>query len=591
MESVIMDQEQRYAKILASIKGEPEYKRKWAEERFILIKEFLSDFEKTEAKRRGEKISRRQAIIAYCSSKNLLPATFTRWLQNYLANGIKGLIPAFGNRKGCSPYTKDILPILAEIIKPGESVGKTYSRLIPICEQLGITPPSKKTVERELKASGFVTTKSSGHIKTTVKLELEIDTLFPLACLQQLATYIDRCAAISQPVKDYSLKRLGYLIRVESRRTPLSLSNQLTDDEIKALIKYRSGLHKNHNAKATAILMTNGNSSLSEVVNATGRGPATIMRWIKRFDKERLDSIEVKYPCPDRQKRIEQRSTRIIDIIHTPPNTYGINRTTWTYDSITNAYLTLYHEKISKKTVERTVKQTGYTWRRTRRVQTSHDPDYKAKVEQILDTLQGLKPGERFFFIDEVGPCGVRKYGGKVLMQKDEIITVPEHQKSRGKIQFSAALEATTNQLTWVFTDNKTANSMIGLLEKVARDYVDCPAAFLTWDAITMHNSKAVLEWIANHNATAMGPQIKVVPLPPNAQYLNVIEGVFGGMKKAVVCNSDYATPHDMQEAISRHFEERNQFYKDNPRRAGNKIWDKQKFDFDKLAGGLFKRM
>lgn len=62
-------------------------------------------------------------------------------------------------------------------------------------------------------------------------------------------------------------------------------------------------------------------------------------------------------------------------------------------------------------------------------------------------------------------------------------------------------------------------------------------------------------------------------------------------MKKAVICNSDYATAHNMQEAIARHFEERNQFFRDNPKRAGKKIWDKQKFDFDRLAGGLFKKM
>lgn len=70
-----------------------------------------------------------------------------------------------------------------------------------------------------------------------------------------------------------------------------------------------------------------------------------------------------------------------------------------------------------------------------------------------------------------------------------------------------------------------------------------------------------------------------------------VIESVFGGMKKAVICNSDYPTAKDMQAAIARHFEERNTYYQENPKRAGNKIWDKQKFDFDKLAGGLFKKM
>lgn len=79
--------------------------------------------------------------------------------------------------------------------------------------------------------------------------------------------------------------------------------------------------------------------------------------------------------------------------------------------------------------------------------------------------------------------------------------------------------------------------------------------------------------------------------MPSKSQFLNVIEAVFGGMKKAVICNSDYATPHDMQEAIARHFEEKNIFYRENPKKAGDKIWDKQRFDFDRLAGGLFKKM
>jgi hypothetical protein len=65
------------------------------------------------------------------------------------------------------------------------------------------------------------------------------------------------------------------------------------------------------------------------------------------------------------------------------------------------------------------------------------------------------------------------------------------------------------------------------------------------------------INWIQAHNQAATGPNIKVTPLPSKAQFLNVIESVFAGMKKAVICNSDYATPHDMQGAISRHFEEK----------------------------------
>ena len=37
-----------------------------------------------------------------------------------------------------------------------------------------------------------------------------------------------------------------------------------------------------------------------------------------------------------------------------------------------------------------------------------------------------------------------------------------------------------------------------------------------------------------------------------------------------------------MEQAVNRHFEERNEFYLKNLKRVGHKIWDKELFDTDK---------
>lgn len=442
-----------------------------------------------------------------------------------------------------------------------------------------------------IKTCGLSAIEKQRRVVKTVITSLEVDTQNPLNCLFQLSEFIQKSPAFSISIRDNSVNQLRRFLNAVSRQSPVSLYRQLTQSEIKILKRYRASQHKRHSKKATALLMLNDSPLLIDVVNATGCHPGTILTWIKRFKDTGLGFIEVKPNHPERTKRLEQRGIRIIDIIHTPPSNYNINRTTWTYGAITTVYRSLYQEQISMKTVERAVQKTGCTWRHIRKVQTSPDPDYREKVETLLDTLQGLKEGERFFFIDEVGPYRVRKYGGRILMPRDETASVLEYQQSRGKVQFVAALEAVTNQLTWLFTPDKGSASMINLLRKLTVKYGNCSSITLTWDAVSVHNSKAVTEWIQQHNLIAAEPCIKVVPLPSNSQFLNVIEAVFGGMKKAVICNSDYATPKDMQKAIERHFEERNDFYKENPKKAGNKIWDKQKFDFDKLAGGLFKRM
>jgi hypothetical protein len=61
-------------------------------------------------------------------------------------------------------------------------------------------------------------------------------------------------------------------------------------------------------------------------------------------------------------------------------------------------------------------------------------------------------------------------------------------------------------------------------------------------------------------------------------------------MKRAVIHHSDYASEQEMKSAISTHFADRNEYFKDNPRRAGKKIWEIDFFnDFRNLLGGDYR--
>jgi hypothetical protein len=99
-----------------------------------------------------------------------------------------------------------------------------------------------------------------------------------------------------------------------------------------------------------------------------------------------------------------------------------------------------------------------------------------------------------------------------------------------------------------------------------------------TWDAASWHGSDALLNWVETLNGSkcemGSGPKLELVPLPSSAQFLNVVEAVFSGMKRAVIHGSDYQSINEMKSAVSIHFAERNSFFKDNPKRAGKKIWE-----------------
>lgn len=295
-------------------------------------------------------------------------------------------------------------------------------------------------------------------------------------------------------------------------------------------------------------------------------------------------------PCPD----YADRKKRILEIFHATPHAYGINRTTWSGSALRKAYRETYGEDVGRSTACRMIASEGYRASKARRVLTSSDPEYREKVERLLRILHGLKKDEALFFVDEMGPMRVKKYGGRSYMLKGHVKTVPQRQTCKGSVSMAGALSATTNQVTWFYCPSKDSAAMIDLAEILFNQYSHMRRIYLTWDAASWHRSNALVYWLDSFNAGTRsregGPIIELVPLPTSAQFLDVIEAVFSAMKRAVIHNSDYRSPQDMKAAVSGHFQERNEFFKDNPRRAGKKIWEIDFFrDTNNLRSGNYR--
>ena len=122
------------------------------------------------------------------------------------------------------------------------------------------------------------------------------------------------------------------------------------------------------------------------------------------------------------------------------------------------------------------------------------------------------------------------------------------------------------------------------MVQLLLEEYRDVRTLYLSWDAASWHISKELLAFVDAHNGQCdASPRLELVPLPASAQFLNVIESVFSGMARAIIHSSDYSSVKDACEAIDRYFAERNRHYAENPKRAGKKIWGKERtsVDFD----------
>jgi transposase len=368
-----------------------------------------------------------------------------------------------------------------------------------------------------------------------------------------------------------------------------------TDREI--LTEWRKSKDKTLWQKAVTVL-ENWNLLPEDIAKKVERPVSEIREWIKAFNHDGLVGLNPpRKPyinAPQRKAALDQKRSRILEIFHDSPRSFGINRSNWSLPALAAAYSHEHSEPISSSTVGRLMRKSGYTMKKARKVLCSPDPDYREKVDLVLHTLQNLKPGELFFFVDELGPLRVKKYGGRTFVQKTDSYTLPQKQQYRGVITLAGALNALTNQVTWLYSRSKDTSAMIDLIEILFNQHRSASNLYITWDAASWHRSGPLVEWLDTFNEgtkrSGEGPAIYLVPLPTSSQFLDVIEAIFSGMKKAVIHHSNYRSEEEMKVAISRHFVERNEYFLANPKRAGKKIWDVDFFtDPENIRSGDYR--
>jgi transposase-like protein len=266
----------------------------------------------------------------------------------------------------------------------------------------------------------------------------------------------------------------------------------------------------------------------------------------------------------------------VFKVLHAPPQMYGINRTSWRQQDVINTLRSNGHF-ISRRVFREIIESSGYKYRKAKVVLTSHDLEYDIKIARLKRVLRNLKKDEKFFSIDEFGPFSIKHYGGRTWTAPARVFNFLRFQKSKGSLILTAALELSTNQITHFYSSEKNSKEIIKLIDRLRLKYRNDQKLFLSWDAASWHSSKEVTRKILAINRDGQKPFVKIIPLPASAQFLNVIESVFSGMAKAILHNSNYKSKSECRIMINKYIKKRNSHFKLNPKRAGNKIWGRER--------------
>ena len=536
-----------------------EKKQKVALFRFGVIADFVGirQLERGEIEHLLRQKSALQWLIPGSVRRRIGKTTIREWITRYKrgGNNLETLYPQDRNDRG---KTRSINPetVIGFIELRKKMPGISLPKLIQEARQRKIILPGMKVAYSSLYR------------------------LFAAEGLLQL-TPID-LLKISREIDDSKV----WMRRVFQGKIPLSkikedLCSRMPDNDIEALYDCVKNKSLHYRNRAIGIL-----SICKGIPQETITNYLFIPRSTLRANYKTYQQKGVSHVLSDKGKRPlihenPQYIEKIFSILHSPPSVFGLVRTSWRQKDIqkvmddSNMHVTMH-------TIKKILDNAGYKYRKAKTVLTSNDPEYKVKLQTIKDVLSTLGQKEKFFSIDEYGPFAIKLQGGRSLVPPATTKTVPQWQRSKGSLIITAALELSTNQIVHFYSENKNTAEMVKLLDILIDKYSDEGCIYFSWDAASWHASKQLFKRVDEINGTEyrekhISPIVKLAPLPTCAQFLNIIESVFSGMARAIIHNSDYSSNDECKAAINRYFAQRNDYFKKNPKRAGNKIWGKER--------------
>lgn len=359
-----------------------------------------------------------------------------------------------------------------------------------------------------------------------------------------------------------------------------ALQRELDDlPDLCVLLKHlRNGRLSDRN-RAMVVLASHRRIPRQTICDFLGVGRAFVRKYRNKFDSSGAETTFAPQTKSNRKIDNENLRQAVFGLLHEPPTNHGINRTSWTMPLLSQV-LKKSGKQVCPALISKMIKAAGYKWRKAKVVLTSNDPAYTERLARIRSILSNLQPDEAFFSIDEYGPFAIKAKPGRTLAPPGIQPMVPQWQKSRGCMIMTAALELSGNQVTHFYSAKKNTGEMIRMMDVLIERYADYRKLYLSWDAASWHISKRLFAHIEAHNAvvtSGSGPLVETAPLPAGAQFLNVIESVFSGMARAIIHSSDYKSVDEAKTAIDRYFAERNKHFRQHPRRAGKRIWGKER--------------
>lgn len=286
--------------------------------------------------------------------------------------------------------------------------------------------------------------------------------------------------------------------------------------------------------RAQMVLLSARGYTVPQIAEIFEVGEEVVRTWLHRYRREGPDGLADR-PRPGRPPA-DALARHIVDAqMQNPPRNNGLVQACWTVGLLAAFLLSRFGLALSRPSVRRHLKASGWRWARPRLDVATHapqgqrkeDPAAAFKLRRIAKALASAAP---VLYLDE---CELQLLPViRAMWMKGPRRRIPTPGQNAKRAIFGA-LDARTGLLHHLIRPRKRAVDFVAFLERLARTY-PADAVVLVLDNVVTHDAKLVRQWLAQPEHA----RFRLLWLPKYAAHEhNPIERCWGVLKDAVAAN------------------------------------------------------
>jgi transposase len=313
---------------------------------------------------------------------------------------------------------------------------------------------------------------------------------------------------------------------------------------LEAVVANRNSPQK-HVWRARIVLLTAAGCGTNEIMRQAGVAKTAVWRWQERFMQAGVDGLLRDKTRPSRIPPLGQEVTeRVVALTLTEPPG---ETTHWTAAAMAEA------SGISVSSVQRIWRSHGLQPHRVRQFKLSNDPQFAAKVRDIVGLYVDPPTHAVVLSLDEKSQIqALDRTQPGLPLKKGRCGTMTHDYKRNGTTTLFAALNVLDGTVIGRCMQRHRHQEFIRFLNAVEAEVPAGKLIHVILDNYAAHKHPKVMQWLARH------PRWTFHFTPTSASWINAVEGFFAKLTKRRLKRGVFHSLVSLQAAINRFLAEAN---------------------------------